>query len=112
MFNLICVSLSPHFSNVQAQTVDGELEMWDCEAVVSSAEKQVSDAVKPVLKLQSLTLTVGWSLSPAGLLSLESDFQQEIQVKTFLNSSLLYTTLCFHWGKICSHNSAKNILPH
>ncbi|CAI8007365.1 hypothetical protein GBAR_LOCUS5169 [Geodia barretti] len=64
-----------------AQTVDGEVEMWDCDDVVSSTEskKQVSEPVKPVLQLQSVATTGGWSLSPAGLLSLESELE-EIQV--------------------------------
>jgi hypothetical protein len=68
--------------NLQAQTVDGEVEMWDCDDVVSSTEgeKQVSESVKPVLQLQSVAATGGWSLSPAGLLSLQSELE-EIQVR-------------------------------
>ena len=50
--------------------------MWDCEAVVS--EKQVSEPVKPVLQLSAVAGR--WSLSPAGLLSLESEFAEEIKV--------------------------------
>ena len=59
--------------------------MWDCDDVVSStkSKKQVSEPVKPVLQLQSVATTGGWSLSPAGLLSLESELE-EIQVRISL----------------------------
>lgn len=58
----------------QVHTLEGEMEIWDPEAVVVNAAKQVCEPVKPVTKLWSPSRISRCQISSQGLLSIDSSF--------------------------------------